>query len=128
MVDSLVRVVQPANMNLFGLLLAGFLSKQLASPKTAKKVRKMRGSYGIRAGTMQVTVVFGPDGVLVHRGLVCRTRARIAASVQEFVALVMAGSVLAAVIAVLEGRVCIGGNPFALVKLLPIMLTKKAPR
>jgi hypothetical protein len=124
-VDEQVRIDDAAHMNLLGLLLAGFLQKQFTHPKLARKAKKMRGAFGVQAGRMAITITFAPDGVHVSKGFAKKTRARISGSMQEMVALVAgSGSTIAAIIAVLEGRLGIRGNPFALLGLLPIMLKK----
>lgn len=123
--DDRVKIDDPAHMNLLGLLLAGFLGKQLTDPKLARKASKLRGAFGIRAGDMAITVTFAPDGVRVSKGFAEKTRARISGSMQEMVALVAGdGGTVAAAIAVLEGRIGIRGNPFALLGLLPVMIKK----
>jgi len=127
-VEGVVRVDQPEQMNLLGLLIQGFLQQRLQSPKLARKARRLRGAFGLQAGSMAITITFAPDGVVISKGIAPRTRARIAGSMGEMVAMVSGGGgLVASVIAVLEGRVSIRGNPFALLRLLPIM-TGKLPR
>ncbi len=123
-VDEQVRIVDAEHMNLLGLLLAGFLQKQLTNPRLARKAKRMRGAYGIRAGRMAITITFAPDGVSVTKGFAEKTRARIFGSMEEMVALVTDGGIISSMIAVLEGRIGIRGNPFALLGLLPIMIKK----
>ncbi len=125
MVNESVKIDDAERMNLLGLLLGGFIGKQLTDAKLARKARKLRGAFGIRAGRMAITITFGPDGVRVSKGIAPKTRARIFGSMDEMVALVAGdGSTVAAIIAVLEGRIGIRGNPFALLGLLPIMIKK----
>lgn len=123
--DDRVKVDDPEHMNLLGLLLAGFLGKQLTHPKLARRAGKLRGGFGVQAGRMAITITFAADGIHISKGLEHKTRARISGSMQEMVDLVAGdGGTVAAVIAVLEGRIGIRGNPFALFGLLPIMIKK----
>jgi hypothetical protein len=124
---ELVRVSDPEHMNLLGLLLQGFVAQQLQSPKLARKALRTRGAFGIQAGQMAITLTFGPDGVVVSKNFAPKTRARIIGSMEEMIALVAGGGTIAAIIAVLEGRLKVRGNPFALLALLPIMVGKVKP-
>jgi len=125
---SLVRVHDAEHMNLLGLLLQGFVEQQLQSPKLARKARRVRGAFGVQAGQMAITMTFGPDGVVISKNFAAKTRARISGSMEEMIALVAGGGgAMGAVIAVLEGRLKVRGNPFALLGLLPIMVGKVKP-
>lgn len=125
---ELVRVSDPEHMNLLGLLLQGFLAQQLQSPKLARKARRTRGAFGVQAGQMAITLTFGPDGVVISKNFAPKTRARIIGSMEEMIALVAGGGgTIPAIIAVLEGRLKVRGNPFALLALLPIMVGKVKP-
>ncbi len=123
--EGLVIVDQPEQMNLLGLLIKGFVEQKLQSPKLARKASRLRGDFGLRAGSMAITLSFSPQGVVIRKGIAKRTRARISGEMGEMVELVSGGGgLISSAIAVLEGRVTIGGNPFALLGLLPIMLGK----
>jgi len=124
-VEGLVTVDQPEQMNLLGLLIKGFLEQKLESPKLARKAKRLRGAFGLQAGSMAITMTFSPQGVVISKGIAKRTRARISGPMGEMVELVAGGGgLIVATIAVLEGRVSIRGNPFALLGLLPIMVGK----
>jgi hypothetical protein len=126
-VDASVRVDDPEHMNLLGLLLKGFLEKQLSDPKILRRASRLRGEYGIAAGQMAITLVFGPATLTLRKGISPSSRARVSGPMHEMLDLVSAGSLGAAVIAVLEGRISIGGNPFALLGLLPVLLETPHP-
>lgn len=123
-----VQIDNPPQMNLLGLLLHGFLQQQLQQPKAARQARKLRGAFGIQAGSMAVTLCFEPGAIVIRKGVAERTRARVIGSLQEMVDLVTGGSILAAVIAVLEGRITVRGNVFALWSLLPLMTARAQPK
>ena len=130
MQQSWVQVQEPERMNLLGLLLQGYLERQLREPSLQRKAARLRGDFGVRVGEMGVTLSFGPQNLTIRRGMEGRTRARMTAPMEELVPLVASntgtvGTYLAAVVAVLEGRISIGGNPFALLGLLPLMLSRK---
>jgi hypothetical protein len=109
-------------MNLLGLLLASFLRSRLADPKLLKRALRVRGNFGLTVGQMSLTLCFSQDGLLVQRGIAPKTRARIKAPMNEIVPLVTgSGGIVAAAIAVLEQRIHIAGNPFALLSIAPIM-------
>jgi len=120
-----VSILEPEHMNLAGLLFAGFLRKQLSHPKLARKASRIRGVFGVQIGRMGLTLTFAREGIQVSKGIAPKTRARIAGSMDEMIALVtVSRSFIGACIAVLEGRLSVRGNPFALLRLLPIMLRK----
>jgi hypothetical protein len=124
-VSAQVSIVHAEHINLAGLLFAGFLRKQLNSPKLARKASRIRGAFGVRVGRMEITLTFTADGIQISKGIAPKTRARIGGAMEEMIALVSgSGSTIGAIIAVLEGRITIRGNPFALLRLLPIMLNK----
>lgn len=123
-----VVVDDSEHANLLALLLQGYLAQQVSDPRLARKARRLRGSFGVAVGSMAVRIEFAPQGVTLHSGAQGRTRARVHGAMEEMIPLVLRGSLVAAVIAVLEGRIGIRGNPFALLGLLPLLLgRRKAP-
>lgn len=123
-----VVVEDPEHANLLALLLQGYLAQQVRHPRLAKKARRLRGAFGVQVGTMAVSITFSPQGVSIRSGAEGRTRARVRGPMEEMIPLVLHGHLLAAVIAVLEGRIAIRGNPFALLGLLPLLLGRPAAR
>jgi len=117
-----VVVHDPAHANLLALLLQGYLAQQVADRRLAKKARRLRGSFGVTVGSMAVRIEFAPQAVTLFSGAEGRTRARVRGAMEEMIPLVLRGSFVVAAIAVLEGRIGIGGNPFALLGLLPLLL------
>ncbi|MBI5535338.1 MAG: hypothetical protein HY898_21600 [Deltaproteobacteria bacterium] len=124
----LVQVNDPEHMNLLGLLIQGFLSQQLAIPRLERKARRMRGNFGVRVADMAITLSFSPEGVVVHKGIAPRVRAMVEGAMNEMIPMVTGGGgMIPAVIAVLEGRITISGNPFALLGLMPLLMGSKKP-
>ena len=119
----MVQVEDAEHMNLLGLLLHGFLDQQLASRRLANKARRLRGDFGVRVGDMAVTLSFAPDTVTIRNGLSGRLLATVRGPMNEMIPLVTGGGgMVPAMIAVLEGRIGISGNPFALLKLMPLLM------
>lgn len=111
-------------MNLLGLLMQGYLSKQLTHRRLDRKTRRMRGSIGVTAGSMAITMTFTPEAILISKGIQPKTRARVSGTMQEMLGMITHGGLISSAIAVLEGRLAIRGNPFALLPLIGLM-TKK---
>jgi hypothetical protein len=118
----MVRLEDAERMNLLGLLLQGFLSQQLADAKLQKRAKRLRGQFGVQVADMAVTLGFSPEGVVIRRGMVRPLRACVRGPMKEMIPLVTAGGLVVAAIAVLEGRISISGNPFALLRLMPLLL------
>jgi hypothetical protein len=118
----MVRLEDAERMNLLGLLLQGFLSQQLTDPKLQKRARRLRGQFGVQVADMAVTLGFSPEGVLIRKGMVRPLRATVRGPMKEMIPLVTGGGLVVAAIAVLEGRISIGGNPFALLRLMPLLM------
>lgn len=120
-----VHIDDPEHMNLLGLLLRGFLERQLAIPAVERKAAGLRGDFGLSAGSMSVTLSFSERGVRLTKGITAATRGQVGGSMDSMVDLVAGGGNLwAAVRALLGGRMRVRGNLFALLPLLPIMLTR----
>ena len=119
----MVRIDDPEHMNLLGLLLQGFLTRQLDAPALRARASRLRGDFGLQAGEMAVTLSFDGAGILIKKGFTAVARARILGPMHEMVA-VAGGGAWRGVASVLSGRVTIRGNVLALVGLMPIMLAK----
>jgi hypothetical protein len=117
----MVRLEEAERMNLLGLLLQGFLSQQLADTRLQKRARRLRGQFGVQVADMAVTLGFTPEGILIRRGMVRPLRASVRGPMKEMIPLVTGGGLVVALIAVLEGRISISGNPFALLGLMPLL-------
>jgi len=124
----MVSIEEAERMNLLGLLLQGFLSQQLAEPRLQKRARRLRGQFGVQVADMAVTLGFSPEGVVIRKGLVRPLRATVRGPMKEMIPLVTGGGFVVAVIAVLEGRVSISGNPFALLRLMPLLFASDKVR
>lgn len=122
-----VHIDDPEHMHLLGLLLKGFLERQLAIPAVQRRAAGLRGDFGVSAGSMAVTLSFSEHGVLIKKGITATARACVGGSMGAMVDLVAGGGNLwAAAGALLARRMRVRGNVFALLPLLPIMLTPAA--
>ncbi len=122
LLDNPVRIDDPAKMNLLGLLLASFLRARLQDLNLRQRALRVRGAFGLTVGSMSITLCFSSSEILVRRGIADKTRARIIAPMNEIVPLVTGhGGLVAAGIAVLEQRITVRGNPFALLAISPIV-------
>lgn len=118
----MVRVDDAERMNLLGLLLQGLLLQQIQDPKLRRRAQRLRGHFGVQVADMAVTLAFSPEGIALRKGMVRPLRACVRGPMKEVIALVTGGNFVVAAIAVLEGRIGISGNPFALLRLMPLLL------
>ena len=126
--NAKVSIVESEQLNLGALFFAGFLRRQLRNPKLARRANRIRGAFGLQIGHMPFCVVFSPHGIQVSNSNSQKARACISASIDETIALVTSSSLIGAFIAVLEGRITVRGNLFALLRFLRLMLARpKAP-
>ena len=105
-------------MSLLGLMLGEVLEANVAQPRGAALARQLRGAVGVRAGGMTVTIRFDRGNVTVARGLDADVRARVKGSLD---ALLQVSLGRGAIRSFLTGDIGFGGNPFFLLKVLPLL-------
>jgi hypothetical protein len=120
-----VTVDRPESMNLLGLLMRGLLEENLRVPANARAAARMRGEVAVEAGGMEVTLRFADGGITVLPGASGRPRARVRGGMQDLLSMVTGGGLVGPVLA---GRVRIGGNPFVLLRMLPLIRATPAAR
>ena len=114
-----VTLRDPENMNVLGLLLAGFLDSALArDERLAKRAAAMKGNVCIQAGQMWITLCFSRAGIEIVRGRTVKRRATVQGEMDALLGIVVGAGMIAPV---LTGKVRIGGNPFFLLRMLPIL-------
>lgn len=113
-----VNIEKPSEMNLLGLILATVLEKNLEKPENRRRAEHLEGSVGVRAGRMVVTLRCRPGQITVASGLDDRCRARVSGPMEAFLDVALGKGLVGHVV---SGRVKIGGNPFFLLKLLPLL-------
>jgi len=113
-----VRVDQPEHMNLLGLLMKGLLVQTIKDPANARRVRKMKGDVRVGAGRMEVILRFDGSGIEIRKDAQQRPRASVGGGMVDLLGMVTGAGI---VVPVLTGKVRIGGNPFFLLKMLPLI-------
>ncbi len=116
-----VVVDDPEHMNLIGLMMRGLLEENLAKPPIRKKADGIRGAVRVQAGDMAVVLDFTPDCLRIRMPVEGeRYKARVGGGMTDLLGVVngrLFGPVLTA-------RVRIGGNPFFLLGMLPLIRSK----
>ena len=105
-------------MSLLGLMLGEVLETNVAQPRGAALARQLRGAVGVKAGGMAVTIRFDRGHVSVARGLDADLKARVKGSLD---ALLQVSLGRGAIRSFLTGEIGFGGNPFFLLKALPLL-------
>lgn len=113
-----VRIDDPEHMNILGLLMAGLLKQTLAAAGNAKRAGRMKGDVFVKAGGMGVSLRFDGQGIVILKGPTDRPRARVGGGMEDLLSMVTGGGFVGPV---LSGKVRIGGNPFFLLKMLPLI-------
>ena len=113
-----VVVTDPEHMNLIGLMMRGLLVENLAKPPNRKKAEGLRGAVRVQAGGMAVVLDFTSEGLEIRMPAGGdRYRARVSGGMTDLLGVVngrLFGPVLSA-------RVRVGGNPFFLLGMLPLI-------
>ena len=115
---SAVKIDDPARMNVLGLLMQGFLTAVLADPAQLARAQKMSGDVWLRAGLMWCTLRFDGEGIQVFRGKTDGRKASVEGEMDTLLGVVTGAGVVGPFLA---GKIKIGGNPFFLLKMLPIL-------
>jgi putative sterol carrier protein len=96
---------EPERMNLLGL----FMRSALADRAGALEGAGLRGDVALVAGSMSCTLSFGPERVVVRKGVHGKPRVRLRGSLESLVQLARGRT--AAML--LRGKVRVSGNPLA---------------
>ena len=118
---ELVRVRDPENMNLFGLLLAGYFQSRLASPALMRRARKLSGDLCLRAGPLWATLRFDGDGIEVIRGRTGSARATVQGEMHTLLGVVTGQGMVRPF---LRRQVRIAGDPLFLLKMMPLLISR----
>lgn len=120
--EERVVVVDPPRMNLLGLLMRGLLASNLADPVLYARARALCGDVRVEAGTMAVTLRFDGKRIVITLSGDGRPRARVRGSMSALLGMVAGNGIVAPV---LTRAVRIGGNPFMLLRMLPLIQAPK---
>lgn len=118
MTSERVVVDQPEKTNLLALLLRNILAANMADEGKYSRVAKLEGDVQVQAGEMIVTLRFGEGRLTLVKGPSESPRARVKGDMGPFLEIARGGGV---VLPFLSGAVSIGGNPFLLLKLMPLL-------
>ena len=113
-----VVVEDPEHTNLLGLLMKDLAASNIAKESTYERVRDMEGDIQVRAGDMVVTMRFGGGQLRIIDGEQKNPRARVQGSMPALLSVVTGGGMVGPL---LSGAIKIGGNPFTLLKVLPLI-------
>lgn len=113
-----VRLREPEQMNVLGLLMAGYLESALQDTALRGLVGRLGGGLSIRAGKMWTTLLFDGGGVEIVRGRDEAARASVEGEMDVLLGVVTGGPL---VLPVLSGKVRMGGNLLLLLRLLPLL-------
>lgn len=120
--DERVVIENPETMNLLGLLMKGMLEINLSDERLYKRACGLQGDIRVQAGEMAVTLRFDGQGLRILREADQRPRASVSGSMSALLGVVVRERLVRSV---LTGAVRIWGNPFMLLKVLPLI---RAPR
>lgn len=124
--EAVQRVVvdHPETQNLLGLLVQNILANNMADDAKYARVRSLTADVQVQAGDMVVTLRFGDGKLTIVAGPCARPRASVRGEMGSFLRVATGGGVIGPV---LSGGVRIGGNPFMLLKLLPLLQVSEGP-
>ena len=124
-----MQVQVTEDVTLLGLGLRRVLEARLRDEKTARKVLRLRGNFEVRVGAQVAFVTFGPEMIRIAAQPPSKVRARLVAPEGEWLGLLESGAGRgASIIARLEGRVRLRGNPFAALALLSVLGAPRSQR
>jgi len=115
---DLVRLRDPEKMNVLGLLMHGFLRNALSDERLAARARAMSGEVWLNAGLMWTTLVFDGQGIEIVRGKTQERTAMVGGEMDVLLGVVTGAGMVGPFLA---GKIKIGGNPFFLLRMLPIL-------
>ena len=118
-----MRVTFTDDVGVLGLAVGRVLEARTQCSDKARKLAKLRGTFVLLAGNQSVTLDFDPSGVIIGSGpYEGRAKATMQAPSSEWLTMLRSGgSKATALIAVLEGRMSIRGNPLAALRLFSVL-------
>jgi hypothetical protein len=125
-VDAAERVVvdQPETQSLLGLLMRNILADNMADDTKYARVRDLVADIQVQASDMVVTLRFAGGTLTIVKGPSEKPRARVRGGLGAFLRVATGGGVIGPVLA---GEIAIGGNPFVLLRLLPLLHVASEP-
>lgn len=119
-----VVVETPERTCLLGLLMEDLLARNLRREDNAARVARFRGDIEVGAGEMVVTLRFADGTLTIVQGGSSDPRARVQGSLGALLGIVTGAGLVGPLLA---GEIRIGGNPFLLLKILPLIKSDQDP-
>jgi len=116
--DARVVVDDPEHQNLLGLLMKELLTANLADDAIFNKVRNLEGDVQVGASDMVITMSFSGGRLTLKSGPADSPRARVSGDMGALLGVCSGAGMVSPV---LSGAIKIGGNPFLLLKILPLI-------
>jgi hypothetical protein len=121
--EGLVTLEHPEAQSLLGLLLRDLLRANLADDALRQHIREARGEIEVRAGEMVVTMRIRDGSVTIVDGPSDKPRAGVAGSMSAFLGVALGGGIVKPFV---SGAISVRGDPFFLLKMLPLIRAPKA--
>lgn len=113
-----IDLVDKADMNLLGLILHSILERNLEQRAEPAWMHKRSRTLHVKAGQMEVTVLLTPEGIRIERGRRGKANASVSGNMKAFLKVATRQALIRPVLA---GAVKIGGNPFLVLRILPLL-------
>jgi hypothetical protein len=120
----IVRAADPDRQTLAGHMLAHLLARAVADPRLRASLARRRYRAGLVVSGMATTLELAGDAIVLHDGLVGRLAATLRTDLVTLLGVAAGGSLVRAWLA---GRLGVGGNPFRLLPLLPLLSPSRLP-
>jgi hypothetical protein len=106
------------HQNLLGLLMKELLAANLADDAIHARVKNLKGDIQVGASDMVITMRFSGGQLTLLSGPSDNPRARVSGDMSALLGVCSGAGLVAPV---LSGAIKIGGNPFLLLKILPLI-------
>ena len=120
-----VVVDRPEGMNLLGLLMKGLLAINMDDESKYARAKNIEGDVQVQAGRMVITLRFHGGVLTILNGPSGKPRARVRGEMAALLAVVL-GKWGFVVGKAMSGGLVPGGNPFFLLKILPLIREPKS--
>ncbi|MFQ5822607.1 MAG: SCP2 sterol-binding domain-containing protein [bacterium] len=113
-----VKFPDPERMNLIGYFLRDILQTNLSSEESQKAARKLKGTFLISASSMDVTLSFNGESIVIYRGSFGKINSRVKGDLNALLDIVLGTNYL---IFLFRGKIKVGGNLFKLLKVMKFL-------
>ena len=113
-----LEIVEPERMNLLGLMMGDVVEANLKTPHGESLAAGLSGKLGVTAGRMKITLHFKRGDISMTRGHAPSLTAAVRGSLDGLLQVSLGRGPLKAFFA---GDVTFSGNPFFVLKVLPLV-------